>query len=89
MNDEQVRALCDWYLTCDRATFPNPPFSLTGWQMVTGERFFDTLTREVMDEIDYLNGDRTSPPVRLRGLLKDLEALKTLSFTQIDDYDDW
>lgn len=89
MNDEQARELCDWYLTCDRSNFPKPPFELTHHQTVTGELFFDVLTREAMDAIDYLNGDRPNPPVRLSGLLKDLAALKALSFAQIDDEIDW
>lgn len=88
MNDDEICELCDCYLTCDRSIFPNFPFKLTEWQTVTGQLFFNTLTRESLDAIDYLNGDRTDPPVRLSGLLKDLDALKALSIAQIDD-DDW
>jgi len=89
MTSEEIGSLCDWFLTCDRAVFPDFPFQLTKHQRVTGEPFFDVLTREAFDAIDYLKGDRTSPPVRLAGLLKDLKALKLLSFPQIDDDTDW
>ena len=54
---------------------------------MTGEGFFDVLTRETFNAIDYLNGDRTRPPVRLASLLKDLKALQKL--TQVDDDTDW
>jgi hypothetical protein len=97
LNDDEIRALCNWYLTVDRSIFPAYPFQLTAHQTVTGEAFFDALTREARDTINYLNGGasltegvQTSPPVRLAALLKDLQALKSLSFAQIDDNDvDW
>ncbi len=89
LNDDEIRALCDWYLTVDRSIFPAYPFQLTTHQTVTGEAFFDALTREARDTINYLNGGQTFPPVRLAALLKDLQALKSLSFTQIDDDVDW
>jgi hypothetical protein len=88
MNSDEIRLLCDWFLTCDRSVFPKFPFQLSKYQMVTGQLFFDTLTRETMDAIDYLNGLRAVPPIRMTGLLRDLQALKTLSFAQIDDDDD-
>ncbi|MBD1842138.1 hypothetical protein H6F89_01665 [Cyanobacteria bacterium FACHB-63] len=81
-------ALLDWFVTCDRSEFPTVPFELTAHQIVTGEGFFNVLTRETFDAIDYLKGDRSAPPVRLAGLLKDLKALQAL--TQMDDDDtDW
>jgi len=86
---QEVRELCDWFLSVDRGIFPNIPFRLTPWQMVTGEGFYDVLTREAMDAIDYLNGDRDCPPVRLSGLLNDLKALKLLDSAQIEDDTDW
>ncbi|MBW4526804.1 MAG: hypothetical protein KME18_16725 [Phormidium tanganyikae FI6-MK23] len=89
MSNDDIRALCDWFLTCDRSVFPKFPFELTAYQLITGQLFFDMLIRETVDTIDYLDGNRADPPVRLASLLKDLQALKTLSFTQIDDDDDW
>ncbi|MBD1847302.1 hypothetical protein H6F89_28630 [Cyanobacteria bacterium FACHB-63] len=81
-------ALLDWFVTCNRSEFPIAPFQLTAHQTVTGKGFFDVLTRETLDAIDYLKGDRSTPPVRLAGLLKDLKALQALA--QIDDDDtDW
>lgn len=89
MNSDEIRALCDWYLSVDRAILPDPPFELTNYQTVTGAEFFSVLTREALDAIDYLNGIRSHPPVRMASLIKDLQALKSLSFTQIEDYNDW
>ncbi|MBD1842499.1 hypothetical protein H6F89_03525 [Cyanobacteria bacterium FACHB-63] len=87
MNADDVELL-DWFVTCDRSEFPIVPFRLTTHQIVTGGGFFDVLTRETFDAIDYLKGDRSAPPVRLAGLLKDLKALQAL--TQMDDDDtDW
>ncbi len=87
MSSDEIRNLCDWFLTYDRALFPQIPFKLTEHQTVTGQGFFDVLTREAMNEIDYLSGDRTNPSVRLASLLKDLKALQSL--TQLDDDTDW
>jgi hypothetical protein len=90
MIPDEIRLLCDWYLTCDRSAFPDYPFQLTPWQQVTGDKFFDVLTRETSDTIDYLKGDRPNPPIRLAGILKDLQALKKLSSAQLDDdLTDW
>lgn len=90
MQSDEVRSLCDWFLTVDRTILPDAPFRLTNHQTVTGAGFYDVLTREAMDAIAHLDGERINPPIRLPGLMRDLQALKSLSFAQIDDDDiDW
>jgi hypothetical protein len=89
MTPDEIRMLCDWFLTCDRSDFPDIPFQLTPWQKVTGEGFFDVLTKEVFDTIDYFKGVRSSPPVRLNSILKDLKALQSLVQVQPETFDDW
>lgn len=91
MSNDEIRALCNWFLNCDRSNFPDPPFELTKHQTITGSRFFDFLTEEAASILDYLNGDRSTPPVRFSGAVKELQALREL-VTQIEierDYDDW
>lgn len=80
----EIRELLEWYQNCDRAAFPRCPFKLKPWQTVTGDEFFTTIKREVIEAISFLDGDSSCPPVRVDGLLKDLEALQ-----QLEDIDDW